>query len=182
MKKRVTGRHVSLGPIKRAGLSEICKWKNDSSLARQILAHPIPCAETEMEGWFQKNQADKNQVLFGIYRNNKSQQIVGIARLMFIDWVSRTAELGIYLGDNQSRGKGLGSDALRLLLEFGFGGINLQRIWLKVSESNTVAIRYYEANGFKKEGVLRRHFWVGSKFENVVIMGILKEEFKSKKP
>ena len=141
-----------------------------------IKAHPLPVAEHEMEEWFKKNQSDKNQILFGIYELG-SKELIGSVRLMFIDWISSVAELGIFIGDELARGKGIGKGVTKLILNYAFQVINLHRIYLKVSESNTKAIHLYESCGFIKEGLLREHFWTNGEYESIIMMGILKNEY-----
>jgi RimJ/RimL family protein N-acetyltransferase len=71
----------------------------------------------------------------------------------------RAAEFGIVIGDKNYWSRGYGTDAVTTLTGFGFGELNLQRIWLRVFDFNTRAIRCYEKSGFVLEGRLRRHHY-----------------------
>ena len=70
----------------------------------------------------------------------------------------------------------MGTEAIRLLVEFGFTRRNLRRIHLQAIASNTGALRAYEKAGFVVEGRLREHAWVRGAYEDIVLMGILRPE------
>ena len=172
----IIGIKVVLKVLEEKDLDKVFKWKNNVELSRLVKAHPLPVAKFEMIEWFKRNQSDKNQILWGIYEKQK-KQLIGIVRLMFIDWISKSAEFGIYIGDENYSGKGIGKEVLLLVLKFAFQKINLHRIYLKVTESNTKAINLYKSCGFKKEGILRQNFWINGKYENIIFMGILEHEY-----
>ena len=100
---------------------------------------------------------------------------VGGATLFGADALARHAEVGIALLP-EVRGRGVGTEAIRLLVEFGFTRRNLRRIHLQAIASNTGALRAYEKAGFVVEGRLREHAWVRGAYEDIVLMGILRPE------
>jgi len=167
---------ICLQVIEIADLEKIYLWKNNFELSSLIMSHPLPVSIHQLHEWFERNQADRNQVLFGIYLLNNSQ-IVGIVRLMFIDWISSHAELGIYIGEDKMRNQGIGKESMKLILQYAFKKLNLSRIYLRVLEGNNGVIRLYQSLGFAQEGILRRHYWVNGKYENVLIFGILRSEY-----
>ena len=167
---------VCLQVIETSDLEKIYTWKNDFELSNLIMSHPLPFSNHQIHEWFERNQDDRNQVLFGIYFV-ENHQIVGIIRLMFIDWISSNAELGIYIGDAEMRNKGIGKEAIQLILKYAFKQLNLSRIYLRVLESSNSTIRLYQGLGFIPEGNLRQHYWVNGKYENVLIFGMLRSEY-----
>ena len=172
----IIGEKVVLKVIEEKDLDKIFLWKNDYNLSLLIKSHPLPSARYEVEEWFRKNQSDKNQVLLGIYEL-ESKKILGIVRLMFIDWISSTAEFGIFIGNEEDRNKGIGKETIKLALDFSFKDLKFNRIFLKVIESNHKAIEVYKSFGFIKEGLLREHFWCNNKYNDLVIMGLLKNDY-----
>lgn len=103
---------------------------------------------------------------------------VGSAGLHGIDWFDRHAEAGISLAPH-ARGQGVGTAAIRQLVEYGFVRGNLRRIHLQAIASNGAAIRVYEKAGFVVEGRLREHAWVRGGYEDIVLMGILRSEWRT---
>ncbi|MGH8980739.1 MAG: GNAT family N-acetyltransferase [Acidimicrobiales bacterium] len=100
---------------------------------------------------------------------------VGRASLSNFDSFVHHAEVGISLLP-EARGHGVGTEAIRQLVEFGFVRRNLRRIHLQAIASNTAALRAYEKAGFVVEGRLREHAWVRGAYEDIVLMGILRSE------
>jgi len=100
---------------------------------------------------------------------------VGGASLFNFDLYARHAEAGINLLPN-ARGRGVGTAAIALLVEFGFVRRNLRRIHLQAIASNAAAIRAYQKAGFVVEGRQREHAWVRGAYEDIVLMGILRSE------
>lgn len=97
----------------------------------------------------------------------------GSASLFDVDPLARHAEAGISLV-SEVRGRGVGTEAIRQLVEFGFVRLNLRRIHLQAIASNAAALRSYEKAGFVVEGRLREHAWVRGAYEDIVLMGILR--------
>lgn len=98
---------------------------------------------------------------------------VGSASLFDSDTLAGHAEAGISLVP-EARGRGVGTEAIKQLVQFGFVRRNLRRIHLQAIASNTGAIRAYEKAGFVVEGRLREHAWVRGNYEDIVLMGILR--------
>ena len=102
---------------------------------------------------------------------------VGSVSLFAFDDLARHAEVGIALVA-EARGNGAGTAAISQIVEFAFVRCNLRRIHLLVIASNLGAIRAYEKAGFVIEGRQRQHAWVRGKYEDILVMGILRSEWK----
>ncbi|HEV7183162.1 MAG TPA: GNAT family protein [Leifsonia sp.] len=104
---------------------------------------------------------------------------VGSVSLFEFDDLARHAEVGIAVLA-ESRGKGIGTAAISQIIEFAFVRCNLRRVHLQAIASNLGAIRAYEKAGFALEGRQREHAWVRGRYEDIVIMGILRSDWKSR--
>ena len=104
--------------------------------------------------------------------------LIGVARLMFIDYKSKVAELGIYIGEKKHMGLGLGTKALRLLITKAFLKLKLRKIFLRVNEKNVSAIKLYEKMNFKIEGGMCQNYYNNETFvfEDVVYMSLFNEK------
>lgn len=100
---------------------------------------------------------------------------IGGCGLFSFDHVARRAMLGIGIGDKAYWGQGYGREAVQLLVDYGFRHHNLNKVWLEVWGRNQRAIRAYRASGFLEEGRLRQHVWSDGAFDDLVIMGILRD-------
>ena len=94
-----------------------------------------------------------------------------------IDWRCNAAELGIFIGDKSCWNKGYGTQAMRMLLHFGFNTLNLNRIALDVYETNLRAVRSYEKAGFVHEGRKRQGMYKDGRYIDILQMSVLRDEW-----
>jgi RimJ/RimL family protein N-acetyltransferase len=166
---------VTIEEISNVDVSNIVKWKSDRELSRMIMSSFFPINTEEAKSWLSRNSNDKNQKLNGIYLHmNNEKFFVGITRLMFIDFHSGTTELGIFIGEKDNKGKGIGREALMLTIRQAFEELKLQKIFLKVSKTNLSALNLYLKCGFEIEGELHEHYYNGECYENVLYMSKFK--------
>jgi RimJ/RimL family protein N-acetyltransferase len=102
---------------------------------------------------------------------------IGNIYLRQINWISRNAELRIFIGDPDERSKGYGKSAIRQLLEYAFKDMGLKKIHLGVLTDNPAALKSYERIGFKVEGKLLRHVFKQGQWKDVILLGIFAEDF-----
>jgi RimJ/RimL family protein N-acetyltransferase len=102
---------------------------------------------------------------------------VGGGGLVGIDWQNRFAEIGIHIGEKKYWDKGFGTKVIKLFLKHGFDTLNLNRLWLRVFETNQRAIRAYEKAGFTLEGRYRQGQFLDGKYVDVMIMSVLQSEW-----
>jgi RimJ/RimL family protein N-acetyltransferase len=106
-----------------------------------------------------------------------AQRLVGYVQLALIDDSERRAAVGIVVGDKTVWGQGIGSTALRILLDYAFTVRNLERVYAEVYAFNTRSHRLMERAGFTHEGVLRQHEMHNGVRQDMHIFGMLKAEF-----
>ncbi len=132
----------------------------------------LPEGEGAHEKRFESVLSGRNDAFFFMMEESESQTIIGSCRLFNINWIHRNAEIQIRIDKSAFQGKGYGSEAARLLVDFGFKDLHLHRIYLHVLSSNTRAINAYEKRGFVREGVLREAAYIDGGF---VDMGMIVE-------
>jgi RimJ/RimL family protein N-acetyltransferase len=103
---------------------------------------------------------------------------IGQCALFHFDYTSYTAALGITIGEREYWDQGYGREAVTLLLVYGFRLRNLRRVWLTVNGRNERAQRCYRACGFVEEGRQRQHVWSDGAYDDLVVMGVLREEWQ----
>ena len=104
-------------------------------------------------------------------------QVVGDCSLHDIDTHNRTCEVGIALG-RPHWGKGYGQDALRALVDYAFKHFNMHRVALEALADDPRAVGCYRKVGFVEEGRLRQRDWRDGEYHDVMVMGILDDEWK----
>ena len=105
---------------------------------------------------------------------------IGNISLQDIHWIDRRAEFAGVIGEKEYWGKGIGTEAVRLLFAHGFDKLNLNRIWLGTAASNRGMRTIAERLGMSIEGVLRKHLFLNGQYENVMQYGILRIEWNQK--
>lgn len=182
MKRRKSSKQVAVAPAPRVMLSPITvadapvlfNWINDRGLV--LFNAPFrPVHETSHREWVSGLARRRDLVAFAI-RVRKGNRLIGMCQLTGINAVSRSADLQIRIGVEGARGQGLGLEAVRQLLAFGFRDLNLHRISLQVFATNTRAIKTYQAAGFRHEGTLRDAAFIDGRFVDVSVMAMLEDE------
>ena len=174
------GKKVYLRPLDMDDLETFYVWFNNPDL-RQYLLLPYPITKLGEKEFLEKMmKGDDNVVLSIIVK--KGDKLIGNIGLHNLNApankISRKAMLGIALGDLEEASKGYGTEAIRLMLEYGFSTLNLHRIELFVFGFNKRALKAYKNLGFVEEGVKRESVYINGKYEDTMLMGILKREWK----
>ena len=173
----LSGKKVYLCPVERESLEQLRQWRNKPELRKYFREHREISKDMQLQ-WFEKRVlGDPNQVNFEI-RDLNTDTLIGHCGLYYINWIHRHGEFGIYVGDDKFRSGGFGSDALRVLINYGFNDLNLNKIWCEVYTNNT-ALKVYEHIGFKYEGKLRQHYYNEGKYWDSTMLSLLKEEYDS---
>ncbi|PZT55259.1 GNAT family N-acetyltransferase [Paenibacillus silvae] len=109
-----------------------------------------------------------------------THEIIGEVVLMDIHNKNRSAHIRIAIDQPEQQGKGYGSEAMLLMLDYGFGIANLHRIELEVFTFNERAIRTYEKLGFQREGVKRDVLYYNHEYHDAILMSMLEDEFRQR--
>lgn len=175
--EKIPGDKVYLSPINKDDAETYTKWLNNASVTDKLgFTWQQIGVEKETEVLESMIKEGHN---FAIIRR-EGNELIGNTGFMEIDQIHRTAQIGIFIGEESDRGKGYGSEAMRLLLKFGFETLNLNNIMLRVFDFNKNAIACYEKLGFKKIGERRKAYFVRGKYHNAIYMDILADEFVEK--
>lgn len=159
---------VLLRPVVESDSDLLFDWINDRDLV--IFNAPFrKITRGEHDAWFSRIQAQRNAVFFMI-EDGESGKAIGSCQLFNLHSIHRSAELQIRIGCMASHNRGLGSEAVRQLINYGFSEMNLHRIALNVFATNERAIHVYEKNGFVREGLLRQAACIDGQWVDVVSM------------
>ena len=175
----IYGDRVRLRASEREDLPRFAAWLNDPEV-RQGLSLFLPLSLAEEEHWFEnmlKNPPAEHPLVIEIHEEDRWTP-VGNCAFHNIEWKNRSGELGIFIGEKRYWNQGYGTEVMRLLLRHGFSALNLNRIFLRVFETNVRAIRAYEKAGFVHEGRMRQAEFKDGKYFDVLLMSVLRSECK----
>lgn len=165
-----------LRELNESDLKTINKWRNNPELIINLGA-PFRYINYEIDKKWYDFYINNRSTNVRCSIVDESDKILGLVSLVSIDYISQSAVFNIMIGDKENRGKGLGSFAVKEMLNHAFNNLNLQRVELSVLEYNKVAIHLYEKSGFKYEGRKRRARYKDGRFEDLLMYAILKDEF-----
>ncbi|MFW9924887.1 MAG: GNAT family N-acetyltransferase [Candidatus Thorarchaeota archaeon] len=173
------GEKVTLRQFELTDLNDIAKYWNTISLRRE-LGTVVPKSLQDLEEWIRNTWVEKQagRGYFFAIVDKKTKELLGYCSLKNVRNINRSATVTIAIFDERNRGKGFGTDAMKVLLLVGFGYLNFHRIGLNVFETNSQAIKVYEKVGFKKVGLQRETDFIDGKYVNDVIMDILEDEWR----
>lgn len=177
--KKLIGNRIYLSP-KGASEEEIQKfteWMNDFEVTDYTgRSGQIVTLIGEKEYLENSARESKNRN-FNIIELNENK-LIGTLGLEHINWIERSAVLGIFIGDKEFRNNGYGVEAINLLLEYGFKYLNLHSIRLSLLSINERAHKCYKKCGFKDTGCSREEIFINGKYYDKLYMDILENEFE----
>ncbi len=159
---------IGLAPFEPDDAAVYRNWVNDEAFAR-LLGWAKPVSQEQHQSWYQQTISDENCVVFAV-RELSEDRYLGNVWLHNIHWVNRNGELRILLGAENIEGRGYGTRACRLILQYAFERLGLAKAYLYVSALNPRAKRSFEKAGFTQEGLLVNEFFVDGKFHDVFRM------------
>ncbi len=156
------------------------RWRNDPTVTRTAI-YSGPRSREEQERVIREAMHKPDDYSFTIEAIDLPAPVqIGGCGLHHLDWRGRNAEFGIAIGEKAYWGKGYGTAASQLMLEFGFGELNLHRVYLYVYSFNAPAIHIYEKVGYKYEATLRDELYREGQYHDSLLMGILKSEWEAR--
>lgn len=166
---------ITLKPISLIDTDFILELRNNLEIADQFFSD-APVYDFEHNNWLKKRN---NEDLDFIILDNHSQKRAGRIYLTNINFRHQKCEYGIVLHP-ESRGKNIAYEASKLLIDYVFQNLPINKIYLEVFEGNLKAIKLYEKIGFKQEGLFKAEYFKNGTFQNVCRMGLFRKEWSDR--
>ena len=168
------GKAVILRAIEKNDLERTRKWVNDYDIAKKML-RVLPVSMVEQQNWYKDIKSSQKKIVFAISIIEDGSHI-GNCGLYNIDAINRKAEAWILIGEKRYRAKGIGKEAMKLLVSYAFKNLNLNKVYLHVGNFNKTATRLYDNLGFTIEGRLKQEVYISGRYCDVYRMAILKKD------
>jgi diamine N-acetyltransferase len=178
----VEGEKAALGPLRREFAPLYQRWMNDFETVRTLGRTAKPVTEEAQSAWLDRLlPGTETDVVFTLYdrRPDRSWRPAGCIGLNDIDLLHRKASFGIVIGEPEARGRGVGTEATRLMLDYGFTVLGLRNVVLTVVAFNPAGMRCYEKAGFKLVGRRRQSRHQAGQWHDEIYMDALASEFTS---
>jgi RimJ/RimL family protein N-acetyltransferase len=178
----INGERIRLRAAEKEDIPQFLRWVNDADVAENLLL-VFPISRHEEEQWYasmMERPPSEHVMVIEVKETKKGEKNIPIGNIQFleIDWRNRSTEIGIMIGEKSYWNQGYGTEAMRLMINYGFHTLNLHRIWLRVFEQNKRGIRAYEKAGFIHEGKYRQAEYQHGKYQDVLLMSILNDEWQ----
>ena len=180
---QIYGERVRLRAAEQNETSLFLTWVNDPEVIEHLtLAYPM--SQYEEDRWYEKMMTlPPVEHPFVIDIKDDSQpggyRPIGTCQFHNVDWRSRSAEVGIMIGEKAFWNQGYGTETMKLMLKHGFETVNLHRIWLRVYAKNTRGIKAYEKAGYQYEGKFREAHYQHGQYYDVHFMSVLRQEWNA---
>lgn len=174
----IIGERIVLREYRQEDLPSIREWVNDPEITG-TLSHifTFPQSVYDSESFLKMMiEGRGNEIRGFVIAEKDTLDYMGQIDLIRIDWLNRSATLGIVIGRKDKLGQGYGREAIHLLKTFVFQSLNLNRLELEVYDYNERAYRCYISCGFKEEGRLRQKIFKNGKYHDVIVMSVLADE------
>ncbi len=182
---------IRLKALERDDLKQLRDWRNDPEIFSRVREYRYLNMENQ-EAWFRSLRNDSKTIMFGveaegkviidlddgskIERKKEGLLLIGVCGLVNVDWIGRKAEVSIYIGSKEYRGKGLGLEILNALAKYAFEECNLNRLWAEVYDSNQAGRKLFIKAGYEEEGVLLSNAYKNGHYQNSHIYRLLRDE------
>ena len=177
----ITGKRIRLRAVEAEDVKRFYEWVNDPEVTFGLSLF-LPKSLRDEQQWYEDiAKRSPEEKPFAIdAKAGRGWKHIGNCGAFSIDWVARSTELGIMIGDKSAWNHGYGTETMELLLRHGFETLNLNRICLRVYAENPRAVRAYEKAGFTLEGTQREAAFKRGKFLDVHMMSVLRREWDAR--
>lgn len=164
---------VYLRPMTLDDTDLIVTWRNKDAVRKRFIYQKLFTRESHLS-WVE-NKVNTGEVVQMIIVESESDQPVGSVYIRDIDHTHNKGEYGIFIGEDNARGKGYGSMAAKLMVRYAFEEMGLHRLFLRLFADNMQAKKSYENAGFVQEALLRDDVCIDGVYKDMILMGIINE-------
>ncbi len=163
------GNLVLLRPIEKSDIEVLNRWKNDEEIYKYLGGGFQPISIDQQEKWLDSMiDLTGNNRRFMI--ETEEHHIIGMVGLYNINWIHRTCEIGMYIGETDMHGKGYGSEACEIIEDYALRYLNLRKINLKVVGDNGLGREFWLKMGYKLIGTMTKERYINGEYCDVLLM------------
>jgi RimJ/RimL family protein N-acetyltransferase len=170
--------NIILRPFEEKDLEKWTSWFNDKDTTLYMNKRVFPNTLAQQEAHLKNSKVDKNNLQLAITLKNEERSLIGSIGIHKIDWVHRTGDISILIGEKIGLGKGIGKEAIKILVNHAFLKMNMRKITAGMWSENIGSKKAFEANGFILEGTRREQYEANNQLYDNFEYGLLKSDWK----
>jgi RimJ/RimL family protein N-acetyltransferase len=173
----IKGKQTGLRALEKEDLQQLRDWRNIPEF-RKHFREVRELSMHNQEKWLEITNNRSTDFMFGIV-DLKTNELIGAGGLLYINWINRAADFSFYIGKNEAYidDEGLAYDATKLLIEYGFNNLNLNKIWMELYEFDEQKLRFFrEVFNFQTDGKLRQNCFEAGRYWDSYIISLLRSE------
>lgn len=173
--KKYESERLYLSPLSVDDYPTLTRWINDESLSSGLGLFKANTTELNEKEWIE-SVCKKGEYNFAVVRK-EDDVLLGVYGLEINDEVARRFHIGGFIGEKENRGKGYGTEALKLITKFAFEILNAETVFSDIFSFNEASIKSAQKAGYSIAGRFRNAYFYNGKFHDRIGVEILKEEY-----
>jgi len=172
----IMGENVDLVALNPDHIEFYNRWNNDPRV-RRYSRNPLPRTIEDQKKWlFREQEGPKEHIAFEVW-HKKDKRPIGIGGLGRINWLYRNANIWLSIGEPEYWNQNIGTEASKMIIEYGFNELNLHKIYAGVFSPNKGSLRCAEKDGFIPELIEKDACYVDGEYVDHHRFRLLKEEW-----
>lgn len=174
----IKGEITGLRAVEKEDLPILRDWRNNENF-RQFFREVRELSMANQDRWFETLLNRPNDYMFMIV-DLKSNEPIGAAGLLYINWIIRSADYSFYIGKDEAYIDDLGyaEDAAQTLIKYGFETLNMNKIWMELYEFDSKKLSFFQDKfNFQIDGKLRQNCFLNGEYRDSHIISLLQNEY-----
>lgn len=164
---------IKLRPVELEDAEMLRRWRFSETNYAYFYEF-VPACKVQNQQWLENTLKKSSEINFIIFDNNECRDI-GMISLLDIDMRNQKCEMGrVLIADENFRGKGLGGETIRVLLNYAFNHLNMHKVYCEVFAENEAAVKLYQKCGFAEDGRFKQHIYKNGEFKDIIHMSVMR--------
>jgi RimJ/RimL family protein N-acetyltransferase len=179
MRRFLVGKRISLHGLREQDLKANAPyygWLEDLSLDAYTERSYFPNSEKRMNAYYDLSTQNSSLILLGIF-DNENEKHIGNITFQDINWINRRAFIAYLLGDASYAGRGIITEAVLMMMYYGFNRLNFNRIYGGVSSLHSASVKVCAKVGLKEEGRMKQHLFRNGEFSDSIVVGATRDNW-----
>lgn len=166
--------NIFLRPMTKEDTDLIVEWRNKEAVRKRFIYQELFTRKSH-ERWIE-TMVETGKVVQMVICEEDTKRPLGSVYIRDIDTNNNKAEYGIFIGEDDARGKGVGTCAARQMITYAFEELKLHKLFLRVFADNPGAVKSYEKAGFVQEAYLKDEVRIDGEYRDMILMAVFNEK------